>query len=81
MVFWEFLYHVSSICVLNFMRKHHRLIFICEFIRELTNLSTGQFCALCVVKFTINSTWGILRLILHRMKDNTLEVNLEKNVQ
>jgi hypothetical protein len=35
MVFWELLYHESSICVLNFMRKYHRLIFICEFIREL----------------------------------------------
>jgi hypothetical protein len=48
MVFGEFLYHVSSICVLNFMRKYYRLIFICEFIKELVNsVHNTVLCILC----------------------------------
>jgi hypothetical protein len=48
MVFWELLYHESSICVLNFMRKYHRLIFIFEFIRELVkSVHKTVLCILC----------------------------------
>jgi hypothetical protein len=43
-----------------------------------SNLTIGQFCTPCVVKFAINYKRGILRPIMCRMKDNTLYINLKQ---